>query len=77
MVFTTPLLSAQEDPELLPDESWLSLSDSAVDAKPDRYSLDYGKGTVLVEMDDWNWYPDGYGILEADSVTELNEDAGE
>jgi hypothetical protein len=31
--------------------------------------LDYGSGTILVEMDDWDSYGDAYGLLDGDKVT--------
>lgn len=64
---------ATEDPYLQPDESWMSLSGTAVDVKNDRFTLDYGEGTVLVEMDDWDWYGDTGAMIEGDEVTVYGE----
>jgi len=35
--------------------------------------VDYGEGTVLVQMDDWDWYGDARGILDGDKVTVYGE----
>lgn len=60
---------AQEDPYTAPDDSWISLKGTVVTADPDSFELDYGEGIVTVEMDDWDWYGDAYGILPGDEVT--------
>lgn len=57
------------DPYEQPDGSYISLSGTVVAATPSQFSLDYGEGMVVVEMDDWDWYADGWGILEDDNVT--------
>ncbi|MDX1682046.1 MAG: hypothetical protein R3336_02895 [Phycisphaeraceae bacterium] len=59
----------QPNPYAQPDESWISLSGTAVEADDDSFELDYGEGTVLVEMDDWDWYGDNYAVIEGDEVT--------
>jgi hypothetical protein len=58
-----------QDPYLTPDGSWLSLNGTVVTADADSFELDYGEGIVTVEMDDWDWYGDAYGILPGDEVT--------
>lgn len=58
-----------KNPYLKPDESWISISGTAVSTKPSSFILDYGKGVITVEMDDWNWYKEGRLILEGDKVT--------
>jgi uncharacterized protein YdeI (BOF family) len=45
------------------------MSGVVVSAGASAFTLDYGNGTVLVEMDDWDWYGDAYGLLEGDRVT--------
>jgi len=59
----------EDNPHLLPDETWVSLSGTAVDAGYDRFELDYGEGVIEVEMDDWDWYAESYDMLEGDKVT--------
>lgn len=61
------------NPYLKPDETWVSISGTAVDTQPDGFTLDYGENTVLVEVDDWDWYDESSGILEGDKVTVYGE----
>lgn len=57
-------------PYMKPDGSWISISGTAVNTtKKDGFTLDYGEATILVEMDDWEWYDDSWPILEGDKVT--------
>jgi len=57
------------NPYMQLDESWISISGTAVDTQPDGFTLDYGEGLVVVEMDDWDWYDESNAILEGDRVT--------
>ena len=61
-------VSAQ-DPYEKPDGSYISLSGTVTSSTPSSFVLDYGEGLVTVEMDDWDWYGDAYGILPEDDVT--------
>ncbi|MDZ7851756.1 MAG: hypothetical protein U5L98_03650 [Halomonas sp.] len=64
------MVLAAESPYTKPDDTWINLSGTAVDTGPSSFVLDYGKGTITVEMDDWSWYEkDGYGLIEGDKVT--------
>lgn len=63
-----PSIMAQT-PYEKPDDSWISISGTAIAADEDSFVLDYGENTVLVEMDDWDWYGDNYGMLEGDWFT--------
>ncbi|MFP4472511.1 MAG: DUF5666 domain-containing protein [Candidatus Omnitrophota bacterium] len=65
--WTSP--ASAQDPYLQPNNSWISLSGTVVTADADSFELDYGEGIVTVEMDDWDWYGDAYGILPGDDVT--------
>lgn len=68
------VLSAQaQDPYEKPDESWISLGGTITSADDDSFVLDYGEGTVIVEMDDWDWYGDAQGLLAGDRVTVYGE----
>lgn len=69
----TPDTADKPNPYLMPDESWISISGTAVDPQAASFTLDYGEGTVLVEMDDWDWYGDAAGILDGDKVTVYGE----
>jgi len=64
------LALAADSPYTKPDDTWINLSGTAVDTGPSSFVLDYGQGTITVEMDDWSWYEkDGYGLMEGDKVT--------
>ncbi len=62
-------LAAVESPYQKADETWISISGTVTEPTADSFMLDYGKGMVAVEMDDWDWYGDAYGLLEGDKVT--------
>jgi uncharacterized protein YdeI (BOF family) len=51
------------------NNSWISISGTVRDVKADRFTLDYGKGEVTVEMDDGDRDADGYKLLDGDKVT--------
>lgn len=57
------------DPYEKPDGSYISLTGEVASSTPSAFILDYGEGLVTVEMDDWEWYADGYMILPEDQVT--------
>lgn len=63
--------NAQDDPSpyTKPDGSWITLSGTVAAATDTSFTLDYGKGIVTVEMDDWDWYAEGNKIIEGDKVT--------
>ncbi|MGB3209944.1 MAG: hypothetical protein WBB19_04475 [Desulforhopalus sp.] len=61
--------AAAQDPQKLENNSWISLSGTVVEAGPDSFELDYGKGVLTVEMDGWGWYNRASTILEDDKVT--------
>lgn len=70
MILMAPVtVPAAENPYLQPDDTWISITGTAVGPTEDSFVLDYGKGTVIVEMDDWDWYGDARGILDGDKVT--------
>ncbi|MFO7726270.1 MAG: NirD/YgiW/YdeI family stress tolerance protein, partial [Oceanipulchritudo sp.] len=58
-----------QDPYDQPDDTYISLSGTVSSSYDDSFVLDYGEGLVTVEMDDWDWYNDAYGIIEEDDVT--------
>ena len=60
---------AEPNPYLQPDNSWISISGSVRDVTRDSFSLDYGEGEVIVEMDDGDRDADAYKLVDGDSVT--------
>ena len=61
------------NPYLKPDDTWISISGTAVDTQPASFTLDYGEGVLTVEMDDWDWYGDTPAGIEGDKVTVYGE----
>jgi uncharacterized protein YdeI (BOF family) len=57
------------DPYLQPDETWISLSGTVTAVSADSFALDYGPGTVTVEMDDGDRDADAYQLIRGDKVT--------
>lgn len=57
------------NPYLKPDETWISISGTAVDTSPLSFLLDYGEGVITVEMDGWAWYDKDFQVIEGDRVT--------
>ena len=52
-----------------PDESLVTLAGTVVSARPGQFVLNYGSGTITVEMDDWDWYREGGMLVPGDRVT--------
>ena len=85
IALTLPLMSttaiAAESPFTKPDGSWINISGTAVETKPNSFTLDYGKGTILVEMDDWSWVDEeGALLFDGDKVRvygEIDDDFAE
>ncbi|MDX1571303.1 MAG: DUF5666 domain-containing protein [Xanthomonadales bacterium] len=66
---TGPALADDPNPYLQPDDSWISLSGEVESVMPDQFTLDYGDGLVIVEMDDWDDDADAYKVVSGDKVT--------
>ncbi|HKK18101.1 MAG TPA: hypothetical protein VJ952_05410 [Opitutales bacterium] len=63
------LTASAQNPYAKADGSYISLSGTVVSSDADSFVLDYGEGLVTVEMDDWDWYGDAWGIIADDDVT--------
>lgn len=57
------------NPENFADHAWISLNGEIVSVQPDEFTLNYGEGKILVEMDDGDRDADGYKLFEGDRVT--------
>jgi uncharacterized protein YdeI (BOF family) len=68
-----PNAMGQDDPKAMPDDSWISLSGTVTSAEADSFTLDYGDGTITVEMDDWDSYGDAWPLVSGDDVTVYGE----
>ena len=62
-----------QDPYLQPDESWISIDGSVKDVSSDRFTLDYGDGLIIVEMDDGDRDADAYKLVTGDKVRVLGK----
>ena len=58
-----------QDPAAKPDDTWVSLNGTISTATDDSFVLDYGEGSIIVEMDDWDWYQEGKNLIAGDEVT--------
>ncbi len=56
------------DPYLQADESWITISGHVENVQADRFSLNYGDGSIIVEMDDGDRDADGYKLIRGDQV---------
>lgn len=68
-VATGSALAQQLNPYMQPDDTWISLTGTVQDVTRDSFNLDYGTGTVIVEMDDGDRDADAYKLIEGDYVT--------
>ena len=72
--------ATKPSPYTKPNNSWITISGKVTDANVKAFVLDYGRGSVVVEMDGWKWYVEGHNILKGDSVTvtgKVDRDKGE
>lgn len=77
---TAAPVHAEEGPYLHPDDSWISLNGTVVEVDEQGFTLDYGRNTVEVTMDNWNWFTATGDALQGDRVTvygEIDADAFE
>jgi hypothetical protein len=63
------LMAGEPDPYQQADDTWISISGTVKAVSPDAFSLNYGDGAVLVEMDDGDRDADAYKLMEGDKVT--------
>jgi uncharacterized protein YdeI (BOF family) len=66
---TGSVWAGDSNPYLKPDGSWITISGSVESVQADQFTLDYGDGIIIVEMDDGDRDADGYKLLEGDKVT--------
>lgn len=70
LAFATTLPAWAQNPYLQANNTWISIS-GTVQGVPsgDIFVLDYGKGTISVEMDDWDNDADAFKLAANDKVT--------
>ncbi len=59
---------ATKSPYLGANNSLITINGKVKSVSPHAFTLDYGDGTIVVEMDDRHWNPDGYKLVEGDKV---------
>ena len=67
--FASP--SAAVDPYAVDDQTWISVTGTVADTSIDEFTLDYGRGLITVEMEDWDWYTSALPLRFGDRVTVL------
>lgn len=58
-----------QSPYLQPDDTWISIDGTVSSVMADQFTLDYGDGMVIVEMDDGDRDADAYVLTQGDEVT--------
>ena len=69
LVLPTDFATAKTNPYEEPNNAWISISGKVKTVSPDAFTLDYGEGKVLVEMDDGDRDADAYKLIPGDEVT--------
>lgn len=57
------------DPYQKPDDTWISIDGTVKSVSANAFVLNYGDGTITVEMDDGDRDADGYKLIDGDKVT--------
>lgn len=68
LFFSASTAAQTLSPYLQPDDTWISLSGTVQAVDRDSFVLDYGQGSVIVEMDDEDRDAAAYQLLEDDNV---------
>ncbi|MDX1705671.1 hypothetical protein [Pseudidiomarina sp.] len=71
-VISSVLLTApawSQNPYQQPDDTWIQISGTVESVSPDSFILNYGNGTISVEMTDGDRDADAYKLLPDDKVT--------
>lgn len=69
VLLTASAAAGEPNPYVKADDTWISISGTVDKVNPDSFMLDYGDGTVRVEMDDGDRDADAYKLLKGDKVT--------
>lgn len=69
VLLTASASAGEPNPYLKADDTWISISGTVDAVTADSFVLDYGDGTVRVEMDDGDRDADAYKLLKGDKVT--------
>jgi hypothetical protein len=69
----TAAAAADAMPYAMPDDSWISIDGTIELVQPDSFTLDYGDGNIIVEMDDGDRDADAYKLIEGDKVNVIGK----
>jgi len=61
--------AGSKNPYARANNTWISISGTVKNVTPNTFTLDYGDGAILVEMDDGDRDADAYSLIEGDKVT--------
>ena len=50
-------------------ETWIGVTGNIANPQATKFTLDYGKGKLTVEMNDWKWYTKNYDKMIGDKIT--------
>lgn len=65
---TSSAWAGDKNPYTRADETWITLNGTVESVAPDTFTLDYGDGMIVVEMDDGDRDADAYKLLKGDKV---------
>ncbi|MEE4276869.1 MAG: hypothetical protein V2I82_00205 [Halieaceae bacterium] len=68
LLLSTASAIGAANPYSRPDGSLISLSGTVTSPEADAFTLDYGDGTITVEMDDWDSIGEAHGLRDGDRV---------
>ena len=66
--FVLPIQAQPLSPYQLKDRANIKLSGRVTEAAAHTFTLDYGKGSIVVELDDYDSYEEGLNIVKGDQV---------
>lgn len=59
---------ADENPYTMADNAWITISGTVESVQPGNFTLDYGDGQAIVEMDDGDRDADAYKLMNGDQI---------
>ena len=69
MLALSPTSASEVDPYAMANNTWITISGSVEAVSKDIFTLDYGDGLIIVEMDDGDRDADAYQLMKGDKVT--------
>jgi uncharacterized protein YdeI (BOF family) len=69
MAMSFAACAGADRPHAMADEAFVTLAGTIAEVSSDEFRLDYGDGTILVEMDDWDRNDEARPLKRGDLVT--------